>query len=169
MIFQAKLEYDKTLNSTPVNSKARIGPEGIKVAPRSAFKRELLSNHLLRDRFGLLKDQLTDFPGFMLGIKDPSMKSNGLRNPFDIPRHSLLDQLVRMRANFLQVSREDPQILVNRAQVGDLLCHLAKYNSHSIFRLQSWARTRYKQVLCIEEVVLSTSCVTCVVRYLVLY
>ena len=51
--FQAKLEYDKTLNSTPVNSKARIGPEGIKVAPRSAFKRELLSNHLLRDRFGL--------------------------------------------------------------------------------------------------------------------
>lgn len=69
MIFQAKLEYDKTLNSTPVNSKARIGPEGIKVAPRSAFKRELLSNHLLRDRFGLLKDQLTDFPGFMLGIK----------------------------------------------------------------------------------------------------
>ena len=66
---QAKLEYDKTLNSTPVNSKARVGPEGIKVAPRSAFKRELLSNHLLRDRFGLLKDQLTDFPGFMLGIK----------------------------------------------------------------------------------------------------
>ena len=54
-------------------------------------------------RFGLLKDQLTDFPGFMLGIKDASMKSNGLRNPFDIPRHSLLDQLVRMRANFLQV------------------------------------------------------------------
>ena len=132
MIFQAKLEYDKTLNSTPVNSKARIGPEGIKVAPRSAFKRELLSNHLLRDRFGLLKDQLTDFPGFMLGIKDPSMKSNGLRNPFDIPRHSLLDQLVRMRANFLQVSR-DPQILVSRARVGDLLCHLAKYDSHSIF------------------------------------
>ena len=48
---QAKLEYDKTLNSTPVNSKARVGPEGIKVVPRSAFKRELLSNHLLRDRF----------------------------------------------------------------------------------------------------------------------
>ena len=57
-LIQAKLEYDKTLNSTPVNSKARVGPEGIKVAPRSAFKRELLSNHLLRDRFVASCDQV---------------------------------------------------------------------------------------------------------------
>ncbi len=90
---QAKLEYDKTLNSTPVNSKIRTGPDGIKVIPRSPFKKELLNNHLLRDRFALLRDQLTDFPGFMLGIKDAGLKSNGLRNAFDIPRHSLLDQV----------------------------------------------------------------------------
>ena len=38
----------------------------------------------------------------MLGIRDPNMKVNRLRNPFDIPRHSLLDQLVRMRSNYLQ-------------------------------------------------------------------
>ena len=37
----------------------------------------------------------------MLGIKDTAMKSNALRNPFDVPRHALLDQIVRMRANFL--------------------------------------------------------------------
>ena len=47
---------------------------------------------------------------FHLCDQDPSMKSNGLRNPFDIPRHSLLDQLVRMRANFLQVSRDSPNL-----------------------------------------------------------
>ena len=86
-------------------------------------------------RFGLLKDQLTDFPGFMLGIKDPSMKSNGLRNPFDIPRHSLLDQLVRMRANFLQVSQDSSNLSqpIPSGQVGGLLCHHAKYILHTTF------------------------------------
>ena len=107
---QAKIEYDKTLNTTPV-AKGRIGPEGIKVIPRSPFKKELLTNHLLKDKFSLLRDQLTDFPGFLLGIKDPivhgiSGKStnNRFRNPFDIPRKGLLDQIVRMRANYLQPS-----------------------------------------------------------------
>ena len=33
---QAKMEYDKTLNTTPV-AKGRFGPEGIKVVPRSPF------------------------------------------------------------------------------------------------------------------------------------
>lgn len=50
------------------------------------------------------------FSGFLLGIKDTSSKGglnsstgNRFRNPFDIPRKSLLDQIVRMRANYLQV------------------------------------------------------------------
>ena len=107
---QAKMEYDKTLNTTPV-AKSRIGPEGIKVVPRSPFKKELLTNYLLKDKFPLLRDQLTDFPGFLLGIKDPIVNgiggkstNNRFRNPFDIPRKGLLDQIVRMRANYLQPS-----------------------------------------------------------------
>ena len=107
---QAKIEYDKTLNTTPV-AKGRVGPEGIKVIPRSPFKKELLTNHLLKDKFSLLRDQLTDFPGFLLGIKDPIVHgiagkstNNRFRNPFDIPRNGLLDQIVRMRANYLQPS-----------------------------------------------------------------
>ena len=60
---QAKIEYDKTLNTTPM-IKSRNGiPEGIKVVPRSNFKKELLTNHMLKDKFMLLRDQLTDFPG----------------------------------------------------------------------------------------------------------
>ena len=39
---QAKMEYDKTLSTTPV-AKSRIGPEGLKVIPRSPFKKELLT------------------------------------------------------------------------------------------------------------------------------
>lgn len=89
---QAKIEYDKTLSATPV-AKGRLGPEGMRVVPRSPFKKELLgsSSFLYKDKFSIVKDQLTDFPGFLLGIRDPNMKVNRLRNPFDIPRHSLLD------------------------------------------------------------------------------
>ena len=97
---QAKNEYDKTLSTTgPKVGKGTFGiPEGIKVVPRSPFKKELLTNHLLKEKFGLLREQLTDFPGFLIGIKDPqtSKKDGGgnlFRNPFDIPRKSLLDQV----------------------------------------------------------------------------
>jgi len=107
---QAKVEYEKTLGSS-TGSKGLKGviPEGIKVTPRSPFKKELLTNHLLKDKFTQLRDQLTDFPGFLLGIKDTTIKGassggNRFRNPFDIPRKSLLDQIVRMRANYLQPS-----------------------------------------------------------------
>jgi integrator complex subunit 6 len=88
---QAKIDYDKMLNSTPV-MKTRTGPEGIKVIPRSPFKKELLTNHLLKDKFNPLREQLTDFPGFLLAIREPGMKVDRLRNPFDIPRNQLLDQ-----------------------------------------------------------------------------
>ena len=38
--------------------------------------------------------------GLMRGHSQKGRQS--YRNPFDIPRHCLLDQVVRMRANFLQ-------------------------------------------------------------------
>lgn len=107
---QAKMEYEKTLNAAPI-CKQRLGPDGIKVIPRSAFKKELLSTHLFKDKFTGLKDQLTDFPGFVLGIKDSATKTNRLRNPFDVPRHSLLDQLVRMRSNYLQPTLSSIKLL----------------------------------------------------------
>lgn len=47
---------------------------------------------------------MSDFPGFALALKEREMRAQNLRNPFDIPRATLLDQVARMRANFLQPS-----------------------------------------------------------------
>ena len=60
------MEYEKTLGSSASKGLKGVIPEGIKVAPRSPFKKELLANQLLKDKFALLRDQLTDFPGRFL-------------------------------------------------------------------------------------------------------
>ena len=56
------------------------------------------------DKFSHLRDQLSEFPGFALTLKEREVRPQNLRNPFDIPRSALLDQVARMRANFLQPS-----------------------------------------------------------------
>ena len=82
---QAKIEYDRIVSITP--HKGKVGPDGIKVIQKSSLKREMMEG---------LRDQVTDFPGFMLGLPGhKSLETHPLRNPFDIPRHMLLDQLVR--------------------------------------------------------------------------
>jgi len=97
---QAKMDYDKIVSITPF--KGKVGAEGIKVIARSPLKRELVENPVSRDAVPALRDQLTDYPGHMLGLPEKqAAESHPLRNPFDIPRASLLDQVVRMRANFL--------------------------------------------------------------------
>jgi len=93
---QAKMEYDRIVSVTPY--KGKVGPDGIKVNVKSQLKRELMD--------GLpgsaLREQVTDFPGYMLGLPEKGRsEAHPLRNPFDIPRCRLLDQLVRMRANLV--------------------------------------------------------------------
>lgn len=74
--------------------KGKFGPDGIKVLPRSPLKRELLENPALRETPPSLRDQLTDFPGYMLGLPEKAAtETHPLRNPFDISRASLLDQV----------------------------------------------------------------------------
>jgi len=93
---QAKLEYDRIVSVTPF--KGKVGPDGIKVNVRSQLKRELMDSL----PGSALRDQVTDFPGYMLGLPEKGgAEAHPLRNPFDIPRHRLLDQLVRMRANLI--------------------------------------------------------------------
>jgi len=89
---QAKQEYDRIVSMTPY--KGKFGPDGIKVIARSPLKRELLENTAVRETPAFLRDQLTDFPGYMLGLPEKSAtETHPLRNPFDIPRTSLLDQV----------------------------------------------------------------------------
>jgi len=93
---QAKQEYDRIVSVTPF--KGKVGPDGIKVNVRSQLKRELMDSL----PGSALRDQVTDFPGYMLGLPEKGgAETHPLRNPFDIPRHRLLDQLVRMRANLI--------------------------------------------------------------------
>ena len=87
----AKIEYDRIVSLTPY--KGKVGPDGIKVIQRSPLSTSLA---------GALSGQVTDFPGYMLGLpQQKGVETHPLRNPFDIPRNRLLDQLVRMRANLI--------------------------------------------------------------------
>ncbi|KAK7082057.1 Integrator complex subunit 6 [Halocaridina rubra] len=103
---QAKLEYERiclevekrlSQNSCHVH-------EGIRVQPRRPLGRHLTSNHTLQDKLASLRDQVTEYSNFVLAVREGEVSPQMYRNPFDIPRSLLLDQLTRMRANFLQSS-----------------------------------------------------------------
>ncbi|KAJ8684130.1 hypothetical protein QAD02_019922 [Eretmocerus hayati] len=104
----AKLEFDRlcneviskqVANKSLANGNSSAVLEGLRVTPRNTIKKELLSN--TTD----LRDELNKFSGFVVGLVKNQQQQRGAqsyRNAFDIPRKSLLDQVVRMRANFLQ-------------------------------------------------------------------
>ncbi|XP_076474895.1 integrator complex subunit 6 isoform X2 [Bombus vancouverensis nearcticus] len=112
---QAKIEFDRlcnevlskqlaTANMTKnlVNGSTTV-TEGVRVIPRTPLKKDLVSHPLLQDKFTGLRDQLNEFGGFVVGlIRNQQRGAHSYRNAFDVPRKSLLDQVVRMRANFLQ-------------------------------------------------------------------
>lgn len=63
-----------------------------------------------------MKEQLNEFGGFVVGVvrnRQHQHRSGGhsYRNPYDIPRHQLLDQILRMRANYLQASFKHTKLL----------------------------------------------------------
>ncbi|XP_034943678.1 integrator complex subunit 6 [Chelonus insularis] len=114
---QAKIEFDRLCNEVIskqvanahankflVNGTTSV-TEGVRVIPRSPLKKDLVSHPLLQDKFTGLRDQLNEFGGFVVGLVRNQQQQRGAhsyRNAFDVPRKSLLDQVVRMRANFLQ-------------------------------------------------------------------
>ncbi|XP_075229465.1 integrator complex subunit 6 [Lycorma delicatula] len=121
---QAKVEYDrlcsevgsKQQNANNKNSSSSNSNEGIRVVNRNPLKKELISHPSLQDKFTSLRDQINDFGGFIVGIvrnRHHQYRAGGhsYRNPFDIPRRNLLDQVVRMRANFLQPSLSHTKLL----------------------------------------------------------
>ncbi|XP_039274960.1 integrator complex subunit 6 [Nilaparvata lugens] len=112
---QAKMEYDrvcsevgsKQITVNKSNSSSSSANEGVRVMNRNPLKKELVSHPLLQDKFTALRDQLNEFNGFIVGVvrnRNQQYRPGGqsFRNPFDIPRRNLLDQVLRMRANFLQ-------------------------------------------------------------------
>ncbi|KAF7997424.1 hypothetical protein HCN44_005995 [Aphidius gifuensis] len=112
---QAKLEFERLCNeviskqvataNANVNGSTTTITEGVRVIPKVPLKKDLISHPLLQDKFTGLRDQLNEFGGFVVGLVKNQQQQKGAhsyRNAFDVPRKSLLDQVVRMRANFLQ-------------------------------------------------------------------
>ncbi|XP_037075293.1 integrator complex subunit 6-like [Pollicipes pollicipes] len=100
---QAKMEYDRLCSEVS----ARLpGSDqvGIKVTSRKSTRREATSNPALSDKFASLLEPMQYMAGLTLAVRDGELATQSYRNPFDISRRHLLDQLVRMRANFMQTS-----------------------------------------------------------------
>jgi len=129
---QAKLEFDKTLstNSAGGSGKSSRTVDGIRVIPRSPLKRDLLMNHLIKDKFSSVKEQLTDYPGFQVNIKDLLAPSNAFRNPYDIDRKNLLDQIIRMRSNFLQPSSKYSKLIDDDTRHSLPISQMGNYQDH---------------------------------------
>ncbi|XP_043283849.1 integrator complex subunit 6-B isoform X2 [Venturia canescens] len=123
----AKVEFDRLCNDVISKQVANASAikalsngnstaitEGVRVVPRTPLKKDLVSHPLLQDKFTGLRDQLNEFGGFVVGLVRNQQQQRGAqsyRNAFDVPRKSLLDQVVRMRANFLQSGLSHTKLL----------------------------------------------------------
>ncbi|XP_062862367.1 integrator complex subunit 6 [Trichomycterus rosablanca] len=103
---QAKAEADRVcaLVGKKVGSEA-----GIKLRPRLsaislAHRKDFaqLLQGIMGD--GPIEFNHKEFSGFQLAVLNKALKPQSLRNPYDIPRMHLLDQLSRMRRNLLNTS-----------------------------------------------------------------
>lgn len=106
---QAKIEHDK-LCSEIIQRQANLNglktnfnsPEQIRVLPKVTLKKDLVSHPLLHDRFQGQKDQILEQGNVFVSSLDKERQTVSFKNPFDIPRNRLIQQVVRMRNNFLQ-------------------------------------------------------------------
>ena len=62
---------------------------------------------------------MTDYSSFVVAVREGQPNPQMYRNPFDIPRCHLLDQLVRMRANYLGAA---PGLLLTEHSSDQLHC-----------------------------------------------
>ncbi|XP_065334744.1 integrator complex subunit 6 [Cloeon dipterum] len=96
----AKAEQERLITAVAKAKQMTIN-DGIKLQLRSALRREIVTHPLLQDKFSHLREQMVDFNNFIINTRAVRVtRCLSYRNPFDVPRKSLLDQLVRMRSNF---------------------------------------------------------------------
>lgn len=80
--------------------------ETVKLSSGGAtFKRELISNPQIRDTFTKVHSEISLFDNYTIVV--PAQIEQGpaknYRNPFDIPRRDLIDEIARMRDNFFKI------------------------------------------------------------------
>uniref|UniRef100_A0A4W6EPA2 Integrator complex subunit 6 n=1 Tax=Lates calcarifer TaxID=8187 RepID=A0A4W6EPA2_LATCA len=106
---QSKIEYDRLIASIgkkpppEAGIKVRWRGGGVFLAHRRDFIQQLQS---LTGEATTLPMELNpkEFQGFHLALLNKGLKPQSFRNPYDIPRSHLLDQLSRMRRNLLNTS-----------------------------------------------------------------
>ncbi|XP_041359584.1 integrator complex subunit 6-like [Gigantopelta aegis] len=110
---QAKIEMDRLIASV-----GQVPPatEGIKVDSRTttSFVERKDFNQLMKNmgsNMSGLKQELQEYSSFTIAVADKEIKPQYYRNPYDIPRTSLLDQITRMRMNFLQSSHTNTKVV----------------------------------------------------------
>lgn len=110
---QAKTEFDKLCNDV-LNKQANmpgkqatlpVPAESVAIKVTSVVKKDVLAHPQLKEKFASHREQFTDYINCVVGVDTGHVPSyQTFRNPFDIPRARLLDQVVRMRSNYLQCS-----------------------------------------------------------------
>ncbi|XP_068592702.1 integrator complex subunit 6 [Cebidichthys violaceus] len=104
---QSKMEYDRLIaligKKQPPEAGIKVrwrGGGGVSLAQRRDFIHRLLS--LSGDAPAPpMELNPKEFSGFQLALLNKGLKPQSFRNPYDIPRSHLLDQLSRMRRNLL--------------------------------------------------------------------
>ncbi|XP_041482664.1 integrator complex subunit 6-like isoform X1 [Lytechinus variegatus] len=107
---RSKVEGEKLANL--IASRPRAQELGIKVQSRSPLRslaarrdfQQLLQSITGETITVRADNNVNEFPGYMLRVSDRDIRPQTYRNPFDIPRKEILDQVFRMRANFLQIT-----------------------------------------------------------------
>uniref|UniRef100_UPI00358ED783 integrator complex subunit 6-like n=1 Tax=Myxine glutinosa TaxID=7769 RepID=UPI00358ED783 len=109
---QAKVESERVISLV---GKKQPQETGQKVRGRPAIA--IGQNKELRQLLALLGGEGSssrghhDFPGFQMAVLNREVKPQPFSNAYDIPRHSLLDQLTRMRANLLRAAAQSHAVL----------------------------------------------------------
>uniref|UniRef100_A0A3P8RTI3 Integrator complex subunit 6 n=1 Tax=Amphiprion percula TaxID=161767 RepID=A0A3P8RTI3_AMPPE len=104
---QSKIEYDRLIAligkkpPSEAGIKVRWRGGGISLAQRRDFIQQLQN---LTGDVPTLELNPKEFQGFHLALLNKGLKPQSFRNPYDIPRSHLLDQLSRMRRNLLNTS-----------------------------------------------------------------
>lgn len=70
------------------------------------LKRDLVTHPQLKDTFGQLHKEITTYDNYAIVVPTVTHQSSAknYRNPFDIPRRDLIDEIARMRENFFRSS-----------------------------------------------------------------
>uniref|UniRef100_A0A8C9WC20 Integrator complex subunit 6 n=1 Tax=Scleropages formosus TaxID=113540 RepID=A0A8C9WC20_SCLFO len=127
-----KLEAERVLASVgkrpppEAGVKVRCPPGGLALARHRGDFATLLRGFLGEDRTCPPELSPKDFAGFHLAALSKSVKPQSFRNPYDVSRRHLLDQLSRMRRNlltatgrFLQTRDQDQLHAVAIAEMGN--------------------------------------------------